>query len=104
MKPSPPEEMEETEAISPQIDINLDDDLDVSEINLDDDDDIFKSARIEPVPASFNSSRANSKEPAVTDIPLEDDEHSFKPDLQLSGPSTTPATIKQQTLTSLHEV
>ena len=92
--------MEEPEAISPQIDINLDDDLDVSEINLDDDDDIFKSARIEPVPASFNSSRANSEEPAVTD-----DEHSYiQPDLQLSGPSTSPATTKQQTLTSFHEV
>ena len=95
--------MEEPESISPQIDINLDDDLDVSEINLDDDDDIFKSARIEPVPASLNSSRANSEEPEVTDIPLEDDEHSFKPDLQVRGPSSTPATIKHQTLTSVHE-
>lgn len=97
-----------------QVDINLDDDDGVSEVNLDDDDDIFKSARLEPEPAKagltngFNSSRAASEEPIETDIPLEDDEHPFedahlKPGLQLSGPSPTPATIQQQTLTSFHE-
>merc|ERR1712013_427952 len=95
VKSSPPEERKEPTAAPPEIDVNLDDDLGVSEVNLDDDDDIFKSARLEP-------------EPAETDIPLEDDEHPFedahlKPGLQLSGPSPTPATIPQQTLTSFHE-
>merc|ERR1719369_1993032 len=99
-----------------------DDDVGVSEINLDDeDDDIFKSARLEPEPAKATPqlaqvsptvtngfSRSASEEPAETDIPLEDDEHPFedahlKPGLQLSGPSPTPATIPQQTLTSFHE-
>jgi len=94
------------------VDINLDDDLGVSEVNLDDDDDIFKSARLEPEPAKTSTdlsnglgSRAVSEEPVETDIPLEDDEHPFedahlKPGLQLSGPSPT---IQPQTLTSFHE-
>merc|ERR1711936_595505 len=87
----------------------------------DDDDDIFKSARLEPEPAKASPelakasptvtngfSRSASEEPAETDIPLEDDEHPFedahlKPGLQLSGPSPTPATIHQQSLTSFHE-
>eukprot|EP00092_Neocalanus_flemingeri_P003089 GFUD01003300.1.p1 GENE.GFUD01003300.1~~GFUD01003300.1.p1 ORF type:complete len:586 (-),score=266.19 GFUD01003300.1:187-1797(-) len=116
------DDSKEPAAVPPKTDINLDDDLGVSEINLDDDlgvseikldddDDIFKSARVEPEPAkaSTNSvSRGTSEEPAETDIPLEDDEHPFKdahlkPGLQLSGPSPTPATIQQQTLTSFHE-
>eukprot|EP00090_Calanus_glacialis_P038294 TRINITY_DN6688_c0_g1_i1.p1 TRINITY_DN6688_c0_g1~~TRINITY_DN6688_c0_g1_i1.p1 ORF type:complete len:606 (-),score=254.41 TRINITY_DN6688_c0_g1_i1:244-2061(-) len=114
VKPSPPEERKEPAVVPPEIDVNLDDDLGVSEVNLDDDDDIFKSARLEPEPAKASStmtngfSRATSEEPAETDIPLEDDEHPFedahlKPGLQLSGPSPTPATIQQQTLTSFHE-
>jgi len=114
VKPSPPEERKEPAVVPPQVDVNLDDDLGVSEVNLDDDDDIFKSARLEPEPAKASStmtngfSRATSEEPAETDIPLEDDDHPFenahlKPGLQLSGPSPTPATIQQQTLTSFHE-
>eukprot|EP00092_Neocalanus_flemingeri_P024262 GFUD01026311.1.p1 GENE.GFUD01026311.1~~GFUD01026311.1.p1 ORF type:complete len:592 (-),score=249.04 GFUD01026311.1:184-1959(-) len=93
--------------------VNMDGDFGVSEVNLDDDDDIFKSARLEPKPSKASStltngvSRDTNEEPAETDIPLEDDEHPFedahlKPDLQLSGPSPTPATI-QQTLTSFHQ-
>merc|ERR1711892_1308214 len=113
---SPPEERKDAVAIAPQIDVNLDDDLGVTDVNLDDDDnDIFKSVGKEPEPAKASStlvngssSRSVSEEPAETDIPLEDDDHPFedahlKPGLQLSGPSTTPATIKQQTLTSFHE-
>lgn len=114
VKPSPPEERKEPTVVPPEVDVNLDDDLGVSEVNLDDDDDIFKSARLEPEPAKASStmtngfSRATSEEPAETDIPLEDDDHPFenahlKPGLQLSGPSPTPATIQQQTLTSFHE-
>merc|ERR1711892_880045 len=102
---SPSEERKDTVAVAPQIDVNLDDD----------DDDIFKSVRIEPEPAKASStltngssSRAVSEEPAETDIPLEDDDHPFedahlKPGLQLSGPSPTPASMQQQTLTSFHE-
>jgi len=115
LKPSPPEDRKEVAVAPPELDVNLDDDLGVSEVNLDDDDDIFKSARLEPEPAKAAttltngfSSRAASEEPVETDIPLEDDEHPFedahlKPGLQLSGPSPTPATIPQQTLTSFHE-
>jgi len=114
VKPPPVEDIIEPTIPSPEDDVNLDDDLGVSEINLDDDDDIFKSARLEPEPAKASStltngfSRATSEEPADTDIPLEDDDHPFedahlKPGLQLSGPSPTPATIPQQTLTSFHE-
>merc|ERR1719500_610770 len=114
MNPSPPEDRKELADVPPEVDVNLDDDLGVSEVNLDDDDDIFKSARLEPEPAKASStmtngfSRATSEEPAETDIPLEDDDHPFedahlKPGLQLSGPSPTPATIPQQTLTSFRE-
>ena len=114
---SPPEEGKDVEAVVPQIDVNLDDDLGVTDVNQDDDDnDIFKSVRKEPEPAKASStltngssSRAVSEEPAETDIPLEDDDHPFedahlKPGLQLSGPSPTPASMQQQTLTSFHEV
>merc|ERR1711892_1088363 len=52
MKPSPPEDRIEPSAL--KTDINLDDDLGVSDVNLDDDD-IFKSARIEPEPAKASS-------------------------------------------------
>merc|ERR1711892_1569283 len=112
---SPSEERKDVVAVAPQIDVNLDDDLGVSDVNLDEDDDIFKSVRIEPEQAKASStltngtgSRAVSEEPAETDIPLEDDDHPFedahlKPGLQLSGPSPTPATMQQQTLTSFHE-
>jgi len=114
VEPPPQEDIKEPVAAPPEVDVNLDDDLGVSEVNLDDDDDIFKSARLEPEPAKVSPnltngfSRATSEEPAETDIPLEDDEHPFedahlKPGLQLSGPSPTPATIQQQTLTSFHE-
>jgi len=114
VEPPPQEDIKEPVAAPPEVDVNLDDDLGVSEVNLDDDDDIFKSARLEPEPAKASPnltngfSRATSEEPAETDIPLEDDEHPFedahlKPGLQLSGPSPTPATIQQQTLTSFHE-
>merc|ERR1711892_339563 len=112
---SPFEERKDEVAVA-QIDVNLDDDHGVTDVNLDDDDDdIFKSVRIEPEPAKASStltngssSRAVSEEPAVTDIPLEDDDHPFedahlKPGLQLSGPSPTPASMQQQTLTSFHE-
>merc|ERR1711892_497620 len=80
---SPSEERKDAVSIVPQIDVNLDDDLVVSDVNLDEDDDIFKSVRIEPEPAKAsstltNGSRAVSEEPAETDIPLEDDDHPFE--------------------------
>merc|ERR1719228_1850386 len=67
-------------------DINLEeDDLGVSEVNLDDDDDedIFKSTIKEMEPSkpveepkmtNGHKARDTSEEPAVTDIPLEDDD------------------------------
>ena len=110
----------------PAMDVNLDDDLGVSEVNLDDDDDIFKSARLEPEPAKVNNDMNDSKpltnghsepsktrevseEPVETDIPLEDDDDRpfdnahLKPGLQLQS---EPATINvpHQTLTSFPEV
>jgi len=109
----------------PAMDVNLDDDLGVSEVNLDDDDDIFKSARLEPEPAKVNNDMNDSKpltnghsepsktrevseEPVETDIPLEDDDDRpfdnahLKPGLQLQS---EPATINvpHQTLTSFPE-
>jgi len=98
-------------------DINLDDeDLGVSEVNLDDDDDdedIFKSTlKVQEEPKITNgqsngeSTREASVEPAVTDIPLEDDDEApfenahLKPGLQLQS---EPALIPQQTLTSFRE-
>ena len=98
-------------------DINLDDeDLGVSEVNLDDDDDdedIFKSTlKVQEEPKITNgqsngqSTREVSVEPAVTDIPLEDDDEApfenahLKPGLQLQS---EPAQIPQQTLTSFRE-
>jgi len=109
----------------PAMDVNLDDDLGVSEVNLDDDDDIFKSARLEPEPAKVNDdindskpltnghsepskTREVSEEPVETDIPLEDDDDRpfdnahLKPGLQLQS---EPATINvpHQTLTSFPE-
>ena len=116
--------------------MNLDDDdLGVSEVNLDDDDDIFKSARLEPEPAKMMKNggvvtnghdpssgdtgvttapvtRAESEEPAETDIPLEDDDDErpfdnahLKPGLQLhsSEPATLSSTPAQQTLTSFND-
>jgi len=80
------------------------------EIDLNDDDDIFKSARLEPEPVKMvngHSGRGVSEEPVEVDIPLEDDDERpfedahLKPQLQLSGPSPTPAIV--QTLTSFHE-
>lgn len=97
-------------------DINLEDeDLGVSEVNLDDDDDedIFKSTlKVQEEPRVTNgqtngaSPREASVEPAVTDIPLEDDDEApfanahLKPGLQLQS---EPALIPQQTLTSFRE-
>merc|ERR1719422_1173840 len=98
--------------------INLEDeDLGVSEVNLDDDDDedIFKSTIKEQEPAKTveepkmtngHNMRDSSEEPAVTDIPLEDDDEApfenahLKPGLQLQS---EPAMIPQQTLTSFRE-
>ena len=112
-------------------DINLEEeDLGVSEVNLDDDDDddedifkstlkeqedgdIFKSTlkeQEEPMvtngQSNGGSTREASMEPAVTDIPLEDDDEvpfenaHLKPGLQLQS---EPALIPQQTLTSFRE-
>merc|ERR1712123_398351 len=53
---SPPEERKDAVAIAPQIDVNLDDDLGVTDVNMDDDDnDIFKSVGKEPEPAKASS-------------------------------------------------
>jgi len=98
--------------------VNLEDeDLGVSEVNLEDDDDedIFKStikeqeptkAAEEPKMTNGHNTRDSSEEPAVTDIPLEDDDEApfenahLKPGLQLQS---EPAMIPQQTLTSFRE-
>ena len=108
------------------MDVNLDDDLGVSEVNLDDDDDIFKSARLEPEPAKAindmndskpltnghsdpSNTRAVSEEPVETDIPLEDDDDRpfdnahLKPGLQLQ-PEPATINVPHQTLTSFPEV
>jgi len=105
----------------PVVDVNLDDDLGVSEVNLDDDDDIFKSARLEPEPAKIEEAltngharnghmtRAESEEPQETDIPLEDDDERpfdnahLKPGLQLQSEPATINIPQQQTLTSFQE-
>jgi len=105
----------------PVVDVNLDDDLGVSEVNLDDDDDIFKSARLEPEPAKMEEvltnghtrngqvTREESVEPQETDIPLEDDDERpfdnahLKPGLQLQSEPATINIPQQQTLTSFQE-
>merc|ERR1711892_308152 len=61
---SPFEERKDEVAVSPQIDVNLDDDLVVSDVNLDEDDDIFKSVRIEPEPAKPSSTLTNDGSPS----------------------------------------
>merc|ERR1711892_745840 len=61
---SPPEERKDAVAIAPQIDVNLDDDLGITDDNLDDDDnDIFKSVGKEPEPAKTSSTLTNGSPP-----------------------------------------
>jgi len=81
------------------------------EVDLNDDDDIFKSARLEPNTIKLvngHNGRSASEEPVEVDIPLEDDEHPFedahlKPQLQLSGPSSSSIPATMQTLTSFQD-
>merc|ERR1711892_1609725 len=98
MKPSPPEDRNETSPSALKTDISLDDDLGDSEINLNDDD-IFKSVRIEPEPAKPSSTLTNGSPPeerkdagaivpqidvsldddlGVTDVNLDEDDDIFK--------------------------